>query len=63
LSAGSGPAFLIPETSRRVDIQSPATQDVKGAPNAAGARQFINYVPSAAGQQTLKNQSFIIQGT
>jgi len=35
---------------------------VKGAPNAAGAQQFVNYVLSPAGQQILKGQGFIIQG-
>jgi len=36
---------------------------VKGASNAIGAQQFINYVLSPAGQQILKNQGFIVQGS
>ncbi len=35
---------------------------VKGAPNPAGAQQFINYVLSPAGQQVLKDNGFIIPG-
>jgi molybdate transport system substrate-binding protein len=35
---------------------------VKGAANANGAQQFINYVMSPAGQQLLKQNGFIVQG-
>ncbi|HTE84660.1 MAG TPA: molybdate ABC transporter substrate-binding protein [Dehalococcoidia bacterium] len=34
----------------------------KGAPNAAGAQQFIDYVLSPAGQQVLKDNGFIVTG-
>jgi molybdate transport system substrate-binding protein len=35
---------------------------VKGAPNLAGAQEFIDYVLSPAGQQVLKDNGFVIPG-
>jgi molybdate transport system substrate-binding protein len=35
---------------------------VKGAPNATGAQEFVNYVLSPAGQSALKDNGFIVQG-